>query len=81
MCFTTGIHLFQFVDHFEWKVILCDVLRCLPQEFDSYDRQSMFDSVLHTETDDVLYGFSAIYVELITKVFNLNILRLEFPNN
>ena len=45
-------------------MILCDILWRLPQVFDSYNRRSKFDSVLHIENDDVLYGFSAINVEL-----------------
>ena len=42
--------------------MLCDVpvLQRVPQVFESYDRQSKFDSVLHTENGDVLYGFSVI---------------------
>ena len=46
------------------KTILCDHrsdgLWHLPRGFESYHRRSKFDSVLHTENDDVLYRFSAI---------------------
>ena len=40
--------------------MLSDVLRHLPQVLERYDRRSKFDSVLHTENEDVLYGFSVI---------------------
>ena len=33
-------------------MILCYVLRHLPRVFQSYDRRSKFDSVLHMENDD-----------------------------
>ncbi len=65
--FITVIHAFQAamfsVDHFEWEVILCCVIWHLPRGFESYDSRSKFDSVLHTESDDVPYGYSAISVE------------------
>ena len=34
-----------------------------PQVFESYDHLSKFDSGLHTENDDVLYGFSLLNLE------------------
>ena len=51
--------------HFDLLIMLTlhDVLRRLSQVFLSYDRRSKFDSVLHMDNDDVLYGFSAINVE------------------
>ena len=65
MCFTIGSHLSSLFTISSGKVILRDVPSCLPQVSDSYDRQFKFDSVLHTEfSDNVLYGFSAINVEL-----------------
>ena len=45
------------------KLMLHDVLRHLPQVIESYDCRSKFDSVLHTDNDDVLHGFSASNVE------------------
>ena len=44
-------------------MVLCDVLRHLPRAFESYDCRSKFESMTHTENDDVLYGFSAFNVE------------------
>ena len=59
--FLLGSHVFQFVDYFQVeKLSLRDVLRHLPRVFESYDRRSKFDSVLHMGNDNVLYGFSAI---------------------
>ena len=42
---------------------MCDLVRHLPQVFLSYDCRSKFDSVLHTENNDVSYRLSAISVE------------------
>ena len=45
---------------------MCDVVLYLPRVSKSYHCRSKFGSVLHTENDDVSYGFSAIGVELKT---------------
>ena len=42
--------------------------------------RSKFNSVLQTDKDDVLYGFSAFNLEDRVGVFILNILRFEFPD-
>ena len=60
MCYTTGSHLSSLLTISSVKLSLCGVVRHLPRVFESYDGRSKFDSVLHTENDDVSYGFSAI---------------------
>ena len=61
-------------------MIMCDALWHLPQVFESYDCRYKFDSVLHTENGDVLYGFSAIYVEFLCDFNLIEIREIHSPD-
>ena len=50
------------------KLIVCDVIWHLPQVFKSYIGQSKFNSMLHTENDDVSYACHCMICHYIVQL-------------